>query len=372
MRSLLIGLVVLLVVGLWLWLEDVRHLRATIKVIEGEHQLDLVSDGRVEGSYVFEFKQLPDGGFLSRVNFNMTASGGLDLANDSSLEFSGFPFYALRTMRTKHGSNETTVNATDLPTWSLSRHLILQRVAVEGRAFLERWQRGIQILDDEGQSRARFKAPVFDRQEASITVTEFEVEWGREDGVTVHREGGWIDFDRTGRIQRAHLTPYHQLLPAGSAQHKAPRDERTAIQVLGATIEHPDLVEMIEIEIDPDTSMQFDSKVYAPLQTLNGNILTLARLPQDIPSHISDLVAFVHHSLVYDESFNATDIDEIMSNRRGDCTEFTDLFHHAAQNADIETRKILGLAYLERFDGRPPGFYAHAWNQEGSIRSRAC
>jgi len=363
MRALLIGLAVLLVVGVWWWLEDVRHLRATIKEIEGTHQLDLVSDGRVEGTYVFEFKQLPDGGFLSRLNLNMIASGGLDLANDSSLEFSGFPFYALRTVRTKHGSNEIALNAADLPTWSLSRHLVLQRLAVEGRAFLDRWQRGIEILEDGGEGRARFKAPVFDRQEVSITFTEFEVEWRREGGVTVHRQGGWIDFDGSGRMERAHLTPYHQLLPAGSTPRKESRDDRSAVQVLGAKIEHPDLVEVIEIEIDPDTSTLFDSKVYAPVQTLDGNVLALTRVPQDIPRHISDLVALVHHSLIYDESFNATDVDEIMANGRGDCTEFTDLFHHMARTSGIETRKILGLAYLDKVEGRPPGFYAHAWNQ---------
>ncbi len=362
MRTTLIALVVVLMIGLWWWHEDVRDLRATIKAIEGEHQLDLVSNGRVEGSYVSEFKQLPDGGFLSRVAFNMAESGGLNITSDSSLEFSGFPFYALRAARAKQGGDEVTLHAADLPTWRLSQHLILQRVAVEGRAFLERRRQDIEILDVGGHGRALFKAPVFDRQEAAIALTQFEVEWQGEGGMTVHREGGWIDLDRSGRIQRAQLTPYHQLLPAGSTHNEA-RDARRSVPVLGAKIEQPELVALINISIDTSTSAWSDSNMYAPLQTLDGQLLTLRRGHQDIPDHISNLVALVHHSLVYDEAFNSTSINEIMANRRGDCTEFTDLFHHMAQKSDIEARKILGLAYLDNDKGRPPGFYVHAWNQ---------
>ncbi len=366
MRTLLMASVIagLLAVGFWLSFKDAFEMRTLIGLIEGEHRLDLVSNGRVEGAYVSEFKQLPDGGFLSRVAFSMTADGGLDLANDSRLEFSGFPFYSLRTVRTRQGSGDKDIvlKAADLPKWSLYEHLILQRIAIEGRAFLEQHWQGIELLEVEAQGSARFKAPVFDSQEAGIVLTEFEVDWRDRNGMTVHRQGGWIDFDRTGRIRRAALTPYHQLVPPGAAPEES-RDDRRTLQVLGTTIERPERVASIKIEIDANTSARLDSNAYAPLQTLDGNILTLTGVPRDIPSHISDLVALVHHSLVYDESFNATDVDEIMANRRGDCTEFTDLFHHKAEDAGIETRKILGLAYLDHFDGRPSGFYVHAWNQ---------
>ena len=372
MRIWLIALIgsALIGVGLLPQLRDALEMRAMIEAIEGVHELDLVAGGMIEGRYRSEFRRLPDGGFVSRYTLSMSPGDTSTLASEQALEFSGFPSYSLRAVRVRQGRKEITHEASNLPEWSLYQHLIVQRLALHGFSFLERAHSDIDVLSSErqGQGRvlARIKAPVFDAREAKISFTELELDWQGGDGVTLHRDGAWFDYDHSGRIERAQFTPSHKLLPPGNAQESLVghgRVDRSMVPLLGPGIEHPDEIDTLLIDIGKGAQAPFDSDEYLPRQSLHGHMLTLRAGPQHPLPKIRELVSLVHHSLVYDESINATDVDEIIENGRGDCTEFTDLFHAKAKAAGLEARKILGLAYLVDYAGRPPGFYVHAWNQ---------
>ena len=376
------AILAIVIIGRGAGFRDALEMRTMLATIEGAHHLDLIVDGRLEGSYASEFRRLPDGGFLSRYDLKLSSPADNALDTHQSLEFSGFPSYSLRAVRIRRGTQRIEHRSTGLPRWRLYDHLILQRLAIEGAGFLDRAPKGVEVLaigrTDGGVVRASIKAPVFDAREASISFTELEVEWPASDGVVVRRDGGWFDYDRSGRIRRAQLTPHHQLVAAGRtaigsgiSPAKTPANisaigetnDRSMIPVMGLGIEHPGDISKLVIKIGEGSADGLDGDDYLPVQSLDGDLLTLRAGPLYIPEKIDKLVALVHRSLVYDESFNTTDIDQIIANGRGDCTEFTDLFDAKAKSAGIDTRKILGLAYLDDYQGRPPGFYVHAWNQ---------
>ena len=355
--------------GVLFALKDSLALRALLSQIEGTHSLDVIEDGKHGGTYTSEFLRLDGGGVLSISSLRLASADTLGISYDRSLEFAGFPSYRLRSLRLRQGSKETMREAKNFPPWSLFEHLILQRIAHEGPEVLHRKRQGFEVLnidsDDKGTVQARLKAPVFQAETGEITVAEFELTWDQSGSLTMHRDGGRYSLDGFGRILHAQMTPYHELVPAQNSD--VPHGEkglgdRSMIRVRGPMIEHPEQILTMRIEMDGNESA-FDTDEYAPAQTFRENTLTLSADTRESPRHIRDLVSFVHHSLVYDESVNATAIDEIIANGRGDCTEFTDLFDAKAEAAGIEARKILGLAYLETYGGRPPGFYVHAWNQ---------
>ena len=88
----------------------------------------------------------------------------------------------------------------------------------------------------------------------------------------------------------------------------------------------------------------------------------------DAPRHKADaLTLFVHNYLEYGDSARPRTLFETLRDRRGDCTEFADLYTTLARAVGVPARTVVGLAY--RSEG---AFALHAWNEvaiEGSWRS---
>ncbi len=81
------------------------------------------------------------------------------------------------------------------------------------------------------------------------------------------------------------------------------------------------------------------------------------------------LVAFTHSQLSYTEQQHADTVLTALAERRGECTDFADLYTTLARSAGLPARTIYGLAYDA---SGAPGFRFHAWNEvhaEGSWHS---
>ena len=71
------------------------------------------------------------------------------------------------------------------------------------------------------------------------------------------------------------------------------------------------------------------------------------------------LTLFVHHHLRYHDSDGARTVYDTLRERRGDCTEFADLYTTLARAIGLPARTVVGLVY--RADEQ--AFAAHAWNE---------
>lgn len=71
------------------------------------------------------------------------------------------------------------------------------------------------------------------------------------------------------------------------------------------------------------------------------------------------LTLFVHHHLRYHDSDSARTVYDTLRERRGDCTEFADLYTTLARAIGLPARTVVGLVY--RADEQ--AFAAHAWNE---------
>ena len=73
-----------------------------------------------------------------------------------------------------------------------------------------------------------------------------------------------------------------------------------------------------------------------------------------------NLVAFTHGQLNYVEHQYAGTVLTALELRRGECTDFADLYTTLARSLGLPARTVYGLAY----DGEgSPGFRFHAWNE---------
>ncbi len=85
-----------------------------------------------------------------------------------------------------------------------------------------------------------------------------------------------------------------------------------------------------------------------------------------IQGHDTDLAraralnSFVHGFLRYQPGAPPQPVLALLSDQRGDCTEFADLLTTLARAAGIPTRTVFGLAYSE---AEQPAFAFHAWNE---------
>ena len=76
------------------------------------------------------------------------------------------------------------------------------------------------------------------------------------------------------------------------------------------------------------------------------------------------LVRFVHGFLRYEDSATPRSVFETMRVRRGDCTEFADLYTTLVRAAGLPARTVVGLAYRPSATTGDPGEFAlHAWNE---------
>jgi len=72
------------------------------------------------------------------------------------------------------------------------------------------------------------------------------------------------------------------------------------------------------------------------------------------------ILHFVGNHLTYDETARPVDLLMALRTRRGDCTEFADLFTTLARSAGMAANTVTGLVYDEVAG---PGFYLHAWSE---------
>lgn len=76
------------------------------------------------------------------------------------------------------------------------------------------------------------------------------------------------------------------------------------------------------------------------------------------------LVRFVHGFLRYEDSATPRSVFETMRVRRGDCTEFADLYTTLARVAGLPAHTVVGLAYRPSATAGDAGEFAlHAWNE---------
>ena len=355
---------------IWLLFGDAWRMHRMLGAIEGSHSLDLISQGALGGSYLSEFERLKDGGFRTGLTMGYSLGNGSRHSLEQSLEFEGFPSYKIRSVEWKADGEDKVRQAHELPQWSLYEHLILQRLAYEGPDLLRRRSLPVDLLSFEERAtdevRASLRAPVLRPASARIEPIEFEVAWHPEEGITLYRGESRYKLNGFGRITHVHEPSIGELVPAGSVKKAPPHTKPTlwaTYAQFNQTIESPHQVREMRLEIGSGEKGLLATDEYSHLQEITGNELILRAGLRLAPKRLKSLVARVHHSLVYDESANATDVEEIIANGRGDCTEFTDLFAARAEAAGYEVRKILGLAYSQAHSGRPEGFHVHAWNQ---------
>lgn len=355
---------------IWLLFGDAWRVHRMLQAIEGSRQLDLTSDGALGGSYRSEFTRLEDGGFRTGLTMDYTSADGSRHSLEHSLEFEGFPSYEIRSARWKIDGERGMRQAHELPAWSLYEHLILQRLAYDGPDLLRRRHLLVELLSFEeraaGEVRAKLKAPVLQPKSNRVESIEFDIAWHPEEGVTIYRGNSWYKLDGLGRIAQVHEPFIGNLAPRGSVRRPLTLTDPSlwaTYAEFDQTIDRPQQIRELRLEINAGKQELLATDEYLPLQEITGNELILRGGLRLAPERLRKLVAQVHRSLVYDASANATDVEEIITAGRGDCTEFTDLFAARAEAAGYKVRKILGLAYSQAHSGRPEGFHVHAWNQ---------
>ncbi len=118
-------------------------------------------------------------------------------------------------------------------------------------------------------------------------------------------------------------------------------------------------------ETPPLQNHEIDDALEATLALPVGNAqiaLLAARLDDEENDEllIRALVRAVHEYFEYDEHTRTVDLTTALLERRGDCTEFADLFTTLARTLGLPARSIIGLVYD---DVAGPGFYLHAWSE---------
>ncbi len=168
---------------------------------------------------------------------------------------------------------------------------------------------------------------------------------------------------------------------------------------LATAIDSPQTVTRMEIDIDRETARAFERAsipvlsvarhdgqprlvvdsharraiaedefegALAPTLTLpvgHPDILAIADRIGPVPNDedlVKELLRVVQGHLDYDEHTGLIDLLAAIRSRRGDCTEFADLFTTLARTMGIPARGVTGLVYD---DVAGPGFYLHAWSE---------
>ena len=93
------------------------------------------------------------------------------------------------------------------------------------------------------------------------------------------------------------------------------------------------------------------------LRALAERAVAGAAAPQE---QADALTLFVHRYLDYHDASRPRSVLETFRERRGDCTEFADLYATLARAVGLPARTVVGLAYRAE---EPPGFALHAWNE---------
>ena len=75
------------------------------------------------------------------------------------------------------------------------------------------------------------------------------------------------------------------------------------------------------------------------------------------------LVRFVHGFLRYEDTPAPGGVRDAVRARRGDCTEFADLYTTLARAVGLPARTVVGLAYRAAASGAGGAFALHAWNE---------
>lgn len=118
-------------------------------------------------------------------------------------------------------------------------------------------------------------------------------------------------------------------------------------------------------ETPPLHDQEIDDALAATLALPVGHsqIVTLAARidgEQNDELLVRALLRAVHEYFEYDEHTRTVDLTTALLARRGDCTEFADLFTTLARTLGLPARSIVGLVYD---DVAGPGFYLHAWSE---------
>ena len=80
---------------------------------------------------------------------------------------------------------------------------------------------------------------------------------------------------------------------------------------------------------------------------------------EPIDDSIQKWVEFLQDYITYQEVDTISDIEQTLTRRYGDCTEFADVFHHVALAQGWLSRTRTGLAY----NAKTHSFQSHAWNE---------
>jgi len=111
-------------------------------------------------------------------------------------------------------------------------------------------------------------------------------------------------------------------------------------------------------DISVEEFLKYDPKYnwQSPLITSLNQSLDMSDL--DDEQKVKYLIDFTYNYIEYDFTLSAS-IDEIVSNKTGDCTEYAQLFITLARLNGIPSKEVSGLVY--NYDEDAPGFSQHAW-----------
>lgn len=200
--------------------------------------------------------------------------------------------------------------------------LTLQRVADEAAARL--WQREAPLFAD-ARPGAAVSAPIGDAPALKRLVLAVEGD----------ADAGWLDrLDHEGGAGAARL-----LTVEADRRHPTTRAETAAAST--ATLSFP--------AADPE------------LRALAAQAVGDAA-GED--ARADALVRFVHGFLRYEDAAGPRSVFDAVRTRRGDCTEFADLYTTLARAIGLPARTVVGLAYRPgKTTGEPGEFALHAWNE---------
>ncbi len=193
------------------------------------------------------------------------------------------------------------------------------------------------------------------------------------------RIAGLFDLTRTTKEQA--LAPYSTLQ---AASYHIPTDRRladhTRIARLVLAVEGHDspagLFDGIERR-EQRWQLTLESPPLSSAPLSPADLAATVRIPSDHPdmealagrasAGITDdlekvraLTRFVHGYLAYQPGLPPRSVQGLLTDPRGDCTEFADLLTTLARSLGLPARTVYGLAYA---DGPSPAFAYHAWNE---------
>lgn len=200
--------------------------------------------------------------------------------------------------------------------------LVLERVADEAAARL--WQREAPLFAD-ARPGAAVSAPIGDAQALKRLVLAVEGD----------ADAGWLDrLDHEGGAGAARLLTVE-------ADRRRPTTPGEIAAALAATLSFP--------AGDPD------------LRALAAQAVGDAAGDD---ARADALVRFVHGFLRYEDAPGPRSVFDAVHTRRGDCTEFADLYTTLARAVGLPAYTVVGLAYRPgKTVGAPGEFALHAWNE---------